>query len=59
MTRTLRHRLESNRRNSTPRHTGVLSGTEPLARVMVEGLDADRIREQAQTLADWIAAEMG
>lgn len=35
------------------------SGTEPLARVMVEGPDADRIREQAQTLADLIAAEIG
>lgn len=35
------------------------SGTEPLARVMVEGPDAERIREQAQTLADLIAAEIG
>jgi len=35
------------------------SGTEPLARVMVEGPDADRIREQAQTLADLISAEIG
>ena len=35
------------------------SGTEPRARVMVEGPDADRIREQAQTLADLIAAEIG
>lgn len=35
------------------------SGTEPLARVMVEGPDLDRIRAQAQTLADAIAAEIG
>ena len=33
------------------------SGTEPLARVMVEGPDLDRIRSQAQELADLIAAE--
>jgi len=35
------------------------SGTEPLARVMVEGPDLDRIRVQAQELADLIAAEIG
>ncbi|MBL8862112.1 MAG: phosphoglucosamine mutase [Planctomycetes bacterium] len=35
------------------------SGTEPLARVMVEGPDAERIREQAQALADLITAEIG
>jgi phosphoglucosamine mutase len=34
------------------------SGTEPLARVMVEGPDLDRIRRQAQELADLIAAEI-
>jgi phosphoglucosamine mutase len=35
------------------------SGTEPLARVMVEGPDLERIRAQAQELADLIAAEIG
>ncbi len=35
------------------------SGTEPLARVMVEGPDLERIRAQAQALADVIAAEIG
>ena len=35
------------------------SGTEPLARVMVEGPDLTRIRSQAQELADLIAAEIG
>ena len=35
------------------------SGTEPLARVMVEGPDLDRIRSQAQELASLIAAEIG
>jgi phosphoglucosamine mutase len=35
------------------------SGTEPLARVMVEGPDLDRIRSQAQEIADRIAAEIG
>jgi phosphoglucosamine mutase len=35
------------------------SGTEPLARVMVEGPDLDRIRSQAQEIADLIAAEIG
>ena len=35
------------------------SGTEPLARVMVEGPDLERIRSQAQELADLIAAEIG
>jgi len=35
------------------------SGTEPLARVMVEGPDLDRIRRQAQELASLIAAEIG
>jgi phosphoglucosamine mutase len=35
------------------------SGTEPLARVMVEGPDLDRIRSQAQELARLIAAEIG
>ncbi len=34
------------------------SGTEPLARVMVEGPDLERIRRQAQELADLIAAEI-
>jgi phosphoglucosamine mutase len=34
------------------------SGTEPLARVMVEGPDLERIRSQAQELADLIAAEI-
>lgn len=35
------------------------SGTEPLARVMVEGVDADVIRDQARRLADCIASELG
>jgi phosphoglucosamine mutase len=35
------------------------SGTEPLARVMVEGPDLDRIRSQAQEIAGLIAAEIG
>jgi phosphoglucosamine mutase len=35
------------------------SGTEPLARVMVEGPDLDRIRKQAQELASAITAEIG
>jgi phosphoglucosamine mutase len=35
------------------------SGTEPLARVMVEGPDLERIRSQAQELARLIAAEIG
>jgi phosphoglucosamine mutase len=35
------------------------SGTEPLARVMVEGPDLSRIQSQAQELADVIAAEIG
>ncbi len=35
------------------------SGTEPLARVMVEGPDLSRIQSQAQELADAIAAEIG
>jgi phosphoglucosamine mutase len=35
------------------------SGTEPLARIMVEGPDLDRIRSQAQELAKLIAAEIG
>jgi phosphoglucosamine mutase len=35
------------------------SGTEPLARVMVEGPDLERVRSQAQELADLIAAEIG
>lgn len=35
------------------------SGTEPLARVMVEGPDLERIRSQAQEIADLIAAEIG
>ena len=35
------------------------SGTEPLARVMVEGPDLSRIQSQAQELADLIAAEIG
>ena len=35
------------------------SGTEPLARVMVEGPDLDRIKKQAQELASLIQAEIG
>jgi phosphoglucosamine mutase len=35
------------------------SGTEPLARVMVEGPDLERIRLQAQELATLIASEIG
>jgi phosphomannomutase len=35
------------------------SGTEPLARVMVEGPDLERIRSQAQEIARLIAAEIG
>jgi phosphoglucosamine mutase len=35
------------------------SGTEPLARVMVEGPDLERIRSQAQEIASLIAAEIG
>ena len=35
------------------------SGTEALARVMVEGPDLERIRSQAQELATLIAAEIG
>lgn len=35
------------------------SGTEPLARVMVEGPDLERIRSQAQELANLIAEEIG
>jgi phosphoglucosamine mutase len=35
------------------------SGTEPLARVMVEGPDEDLIRHQAQELASLIAREIG
>lgn len=35
------------------------SGTEPLARVMVEGPDLERIRKQAQDLASAIVAEIG
>ena len=35
------------------------SGTEPLARVMVEGPDLDQIRSQAQEIAGLIAAEIG
>jgi len=35
------------------------SGTERLARVMVEGPDLSQIRSQAQELADLIAAEIG
>ncbi|MBL8860241.1 MAG: phosphoglucosamine mutase [Planctomycetes bacterium] len=35
------------------------SGTESLARVMVEGPDLERIRSQAQELATLIAAEIG
>ncbi len=35
------------------------SGTESLARVMVEGPDLERIRSQAQELASVIAAEIG
>lgn len=35
------------------------SGTEPLARVMVEGPDLERIRRQAQELASLISAEIG
>jgi phosphoglucosamine mutase len=35
------------------------SGTEALARVMVEGPDAERIRAMAQELADLIVAEIG
>lgn len=35
------------------------SGTESLARVMVEGQDLDRIRSQAQELANMIVAEIG
>jgi phosphoglucosamine mutase len=35
------------------------SGTEPLARVMVEGPDLERIRRQAQELASLISAAIG
>jgi phosphoglucosamine mutase len=35
------------------------SGTEPLARVMVEGPDAEVIQKRAQGLADLVAAELG
>ena len=35
------------------------SGTEPLARVMVEGLDADMIQARAQEIADRIQNELG
>ena len=35
------------------------SGTEPLARVMVEGLDLARIQAQAEELANCIAEEIG
>jgi len=35
------------------------SGTEPLARVMVEGPDADRIRAMAGEIANLIASELG
>jgi phosphoglucosamine mutase len=35
------------------------SGTEPLARVMIEGPDAERIRNQAQELAELIEREIG
>ena len=35
------------------------SGTESLARVMVEGPDLERIRPQAQELATLIATEIG
>ena len=35
------------------------SGTEPLARVMVEGPDAARIQQHAQALAGLLAAEIG
>lgn len=35
------------------------SGTEPLARVMVEGPDLERIKKQAQELASAITAEIG
>ncbi|MEO0649738.1 MAG: phosphoglucosamine mutase [Planctomycetota bacterium] len=35
------------------------SGTEPLARVMVEGPDQERIRAMAEALAELVAAELG
>jgi len=35
------------------------SGTEPLARVMVEGRDADRVRDHAERLAGLIRSELG
>ena len=35
------------------------SGTEPLLRVMVEGPDPDRIKQQAQELAGLISAQIG
>jgi phosphoglucosamine mutase len=35
------------------------SGTEPVARVMIEGKDDDAVREHAERLADLIAQELG
>jgi phosphoglucosamine mutase len=35
------------------------SGTEALARVMIEGADGDRIRVMAEELADMIRAQIG
>jgi phosphoglucosamine mutase len=35
------------------------SGTEPVTRVMVEGQDADQVRDEAQRLADAIAEAIG
>jgi phosphoglucosamine mutase len=35
------------------------SGTEPVARIMVEGLDADAVRRHAERLAGIVAGELG
>jgi phosphoglucosamine mutase len=35
------------------------SGTEPVARVMIEGKDEQAVREQAKRLADLIEQELG
>jgi phosphoglucosamine mutase len=35
------------------------SGTEPLARIMIEGPDLERIQRRAHELAGLVAAEIG
>jgi len=35
------------------------SGTEPVVRVMVEGIDPEQVQRLAQQLADTVQAEIG